>query len=245
MVDVEFVPSSRSPLQTLDDSKQIEQSAREAFQPQDSAGGGIELKRAYQDALSKLLVPIAPSPSAMQTQYTGEPNPFVSSETSQSKEASKECRANTAAAINEIDSRIGELHQSMSAWGEGPQVDVGSCASRLRKLEGNFLCCKTFANYAATWEEISCLSLKKFYLRKSCACQGGSYSTNEALQDSVLERYAAVKLMRSEALKKGIKNPLIRQYVKDASTAVDCITDSSLAKLNKIEADLGYVLSLE
>lgn len=73
----------------------------------------------------------------------------------------------------------------MPTWGEGPQVDVGSCASRLRKLEGNFLCCRTFSNYAATWEEISCLSLKKFYLRKSCSCQGGSYSTNEALHDTL------------------------------------------------------------
>ncbi|MBZ9940173.1 hypothetical protein LB533_03540 [Mesorhizobium sp. BR1-1-13] len=172
-------------------------------------------------------------------------NPFGDPEPRKAQER-KECRANLATVLSDLDSKIATLRNSQPSWGEGPQVDVGSCASRLRKLAGNLLCCQTFANYAPIWEEISCLELKRFYLQRTCECaSSGSYSTDEALQDGVLERYGAFQQLRHRALREGIRNPAIRAYVAEAHEAVDCINQRSLITLKSIEVWLGHSLSLE
>lgn len=171
-------------------------------------------------------------------------NPFASDRTEEADAAF--CRQQDAKVVEEINIQIAALHQSTPSFGSGPQVEVGSCASRLKKLSGNFLCCKTYTNYAAIWEEISCLELKKFYLRKTCECRrSGGFSTDEALQDGIIEKYAGLQLLRRKALKEGIRNSAIRAYVSDANELLDCFNENTLGALNSIESRLGYELNLQ
>lgn len=148
--------------------------------------------------------------------------------------ADKSCTKEIQPAIRDINARVKVLLASEPAQGAGPQVNVGSCASRLRKLAGNFLCCRTFANTAPIWEEVSCLQLKKHYLQKSCECAGaaGGYTQDEALQDSILEQYTVLKQLKKKAISKGIPNKLISNYVGDISRRIDCLNDQTLQILN-------------
>ncbi|ULO24241.1 hypothetical protein [Methylocystis sp. SB2] len=139
-----------------------------------------------------------------------------------------------------LDARINELYREQPAIGEGPQVDVGSCASRLRKLAGNFLCCRIFANTAPIWEEISCLELKRFYVNKACSCnsRGVEYSQDEVLQDEAFETYSAAMKLRNRALEHGISNEFIQSYVSELHSTIDCINQRSLRIMNQLKAAL-------
>lgn len=230
-----------------DDDDNAAAIAKQIFHPQqvpEPLAG--EAADAYDDFIEELFLGKGSGEQAMFPDLDLTRNPFGDPEPNKAQER-KECRASLADVLRDLDSKITTLRNSQPIWGEGPKVDVGSCASRLRKLAGNFLCCQTFANYAPIWEEISCLELKRFYLERTCECagSGSSYSTDEALQDGVLERYGALQKLRRKALQDGIQNPEIRAYVAEANEAIDCINERSLAILNSIEARLGYSLSLE
>ncbi len=128
----------------------------------------------------------------------------------------------------------------------GPQVEVGSCATRLNKLFGPFpeLCCTDYKSVVATLEEIACLELKMAQLKRSCDCADhGGYSFDEAVQDQTIELWAAVRLARDKAIARGIKNPIIRATVKEATKAYECIHDGSIAilrgALKTLEAHLA------
>lgn len=164
-----------------------------------------------------------------------------------SLEAQASCYSDIVPALKNLSARIAVLHQSTPKTGAGPQVEIGSCASRLRKLAGNFLCCKTSANTAAIWEEISCLELKKHYLRKSCECSSsmGGYTTDEALQDSVLETYKSIMVLRALALKRAVPNKTIRLYVKGMSGVLDCINYQTLQTLKDVERQLTDIIPKE
>lgn len=147
----------------------------------------------------------------------------------------KTCRQQIAPAIKEIDVTIQELFKTVPGWGRGKQVSVGSCASRMKKLAGNALCCSTFENTAAIWEEISCLKLKKYYLEKTCSCstKGMAYSPDEALQDKTLEIAALAKKLKDKAIEHGITDAVISEYVSRISDAVDCVNLQSLETLRR------------
>ena len=151
-----------------------------------------------------------------------------------------ECRQRVWPQIQELRKRKDQVLKQVPSWGTGPQVDVGPCASRLRALDGNLLCCRTFANTASFWEEASCLELKVFYLEKACECgaQGSSYSTDDSVQDSFLKKYAEAKKLREVALNRGIANAVIREYLKRLQPAVDCINTNSVSLLNNAMKDL-------
>lgn len=155
------------------------------------------------------------------------------------------CHSEIAPMIKALDERITAVRKSEPKNGSGPQVNVGTCASRLRKLAGNFLCCTTFQNTAPYWEEMSCLELKKFYLRQTCQCssKGQDYSLDEALQDQALEAVAAAKKLRDRARSKGIANPIIREYVKSVDATVDCINMMTLGELRKTMAVIEKLIS--
>jgi hypothetical protein len=143
--------------------------------------------------------------------------------------AGTNCRQEIRPALDMLNKKIRALQKSEPKNGVGRQVPVGSCASRLRKLAGNFLCCTTFQNSAQIWEEISCLGLKKHYLEESCKCaEAGGFSSDEALQDLVLEQYQAFKSARRKAIDRGIKNDLINSYVSEVSKHIDCINYQTL-----------------
>jgi hypothetical protein len=154
------------------------------------------------------------------------------------------CEKEIRPIVKELNVKIRSLEKSEPKIGTGRQVNVGSCASRLRKLAGNFLCCKTFANTAPVWEEISCLQLKKHYLEKSCECAGqnGGYSLDETLQDSVYEQYQAFKTARKEAMKRGIPNKLIRSYVSEVTKRIDCINSQTLQIVTESTRQLETLL---
>ncbi|NRP21583.1 hypothetical protein LPJGGPFB_04842 [Ensifer adhaerens] len=204
--------------------------------------GGSKSESAYGEFLGQLASPSAERSAFPDLDMTR--NPFL--KVPPEGEEGKACTQDTAHVVEGIDTAIAKLHNSSPTWGEGPQVEVGSCASRLRKLAGNLLCCKTYTNYAPIWEEISCLELKKFYLRKTCACRrSGGFSTDEALQDTIIEKYGALQILRRKALKEGIRNPAIRAYVAEANEFFDCFNEHTLGTLNSIESRLGYELGLQ
>jgi hypothetical protein len=158
-----------------------------------------------------------------------------------------DCQKSIRPIVKELTARMKALQASIPSFGAGPQVQVGSCASRLKKLAGNFLCCKTHQNTAHIWEEISCIDLKRHYLEKTCSCPQttGGYTTDEILQDEAFEQYEVVKRLGKIALKKGISNKIIGEYIAGASKYVDCINYRSIERLREIERQLSDVIEDE
>ncbi len=202
-----------------------------------------ETSRVRQSFLRRLFGSDQGAATFLQLGYTR--NPF-SDEDPESASLRKQCNRVMDSAFSDINVQISRLYRSLPRWGEGAQVEVGSCASRLRLLAGNLICCNTFKNIAPVWEEISCLELKKFYLRKSCECADrGQYSKDPVLQDGILERYGALMQLRHRALHAGVKDRSIRAVIDEAQKAVDCMNYKSLAILNAIEVKAGSELLSE
>lgn len=152
-----------------------------------------------------------------------------------------ECRRSIRDAVNAISETTKNIHKSIPKNASGPQVEVGSCASRLKKLAGNFLCCKADATTARYWEEISCLDLKKYYLEQTCFClsKGLSFSTDETIQDQTLELYATIRSLEKKGVNLGVQNSIIREIVKQASSIKNCYSIGSLEILRDIERKLS------
>ncbi|OUC12203.1 MAG: hypothetical protein B0A82_23720 [Alkalinema sp. CACIAM 70d] len=118
------------------------------------------------------------------------------------------CRQEIASSVSEIRKKIKEVRKAAPKQFYGHEVEVGSCASKLRKLDGNFLCCKAPQNIAPYWEEESCLHLKIFYLNKRCECgaKGRVFTDDDVLLDKFFEVSAAVNATAKKAMEKGIPN---------------------------------------
>jgi hypothetical protein len=143
--------------------------------------------------------------------------------------------------ITELNKKIAAIRKQWNATpGTGPRVDLGSCTQRLHRLDGPYyLCCKDYGNWADMIEEMACLDLKKFYLKRACDCEDqGGYSLDEVLQDQTLEAYAAVSKLQKRALHHGIRDPAIRAYVAEARKLLVCIQIGSINGLRKIETKI-------
>lgn len=154
------------------------------------------------------------------------------------------CERSIRPIIKDINARISALTQSIPATGIGEQLDVGSCALRLKRLEGNFLCCKTHANIAPIWEEISCLRLKRYQLKKQCDCAkiGLEYSAEEVSENRAYAIYLSIKALKPLALAAGVRDKIVREYIKNADKALECVNENNIALLSRIETELRSAL---
>jgi hypothetical protein len=181
--------------------------------------------------------PTTPAPAIAAPSAPGEPE-VISMDP-------KTCDASVAQEIRDLYARIDAIRRSQPSVGEGPQVNVGSCNSRLRKLFGNFEDLRTYVNLAAYQEERSCLELKINYLRMACQCSkyGLTFSTNEAVQDQTLEAFSAVRRLEIRARNEGIRNPIINRIVTEAADRRDCYNLQTIEMLRDTEHVLERVLA--
>lgn len=159
--------------------------------------------------------------------------------------AAAPCKEEIKPIIKDLNRQIGVIRKQWNkTLGQGPKVELGSCTKRLHRLDGPYyLCCKDYSNWAPMIEAMACLELKKFYLSRACACNSrGGYSFDTALQDEAMEIHASIKHLQSLATKRGIRNPLIRNYVSEAQKALYCLQTGSLATLRSIERSLSQTI---
>ncbi len=162
------------------------------------------------------------------------------------------CEREIRPQMTAIDKKIQTLMENEPPYREGPQVPVGSCASRIAKLyKARFINgpaagvgVTTVASKVANHEERACLELKKVYLEKTCKCwkQGWQISEDETMQDQMLEAYGAIQNLDKRARDRSIKNPIINKIVTEAAGVRDCFHMGAWEQLRQAERKLDGIL---
>jgi hypothetical protein len=159
-----------------------------------------------------------------------------------------DCDASLNKTSTAIDEKIRELEKQEPAWENGPDVEVGSCTSRLQKLFGKLgefnLRVTSIAKQVANREARACLHLKREYLQNACKCirKGITISTEEVIQDQSIEAFAAVKRLEQRARDHGVQSGIIRDIVERASEIRDCHNLQTIETLRSTERALRDVL---
>ncbi len=162
------------------------------------------------------------------------------------------CEESIRSLIKTINERIAALMKNEPPFVNGPQVQVGSCTSRLVKLyrvgvvsgPADGVGLTTVASKVANHEERSCLELKKGYLEKACKCakQGLTFSADEAIQDQTLEAYAAVQKLEKRARDRSIRNPIINKIVMEAASVRDCFSIGTIETFRNTQKTLETIV---
>lgn len=156
--------------------------------------------------------------------------------------APTDCDKSLRATIKQIDAKLLALQKQEPPWEPGPQVEVGSCTSRLHRLFGRGfgLSNTSIGKQVENREARGCLELKKAYLERACTCssKGITMSTDEAIQDQTLEAAAAVRNIEARAREHGIPNGRIRALVARAAEIRDCYNIQTIETLRTTEQSL-------
>jgi hypothetical protein len=153
-----------------------------------------------------------------------------------------QCERANKGKIREIDQQIKALQKEAPKELRGKQVASGECVRTALKLGIIFGLKKDYQNQQAWSEAMACLELEKFALRESCRCEqkGWVFSDQPADTKAVMDsRWKEIKAVETRLRSAGIRNPAIREYVREASSARDCISEMAVQELDEALAALN------
>lgn len=139
--------------------------------------------------------------------------------------------------IHKIQEEVNGLKEQLNNVRKvGKTVAFGRCALALKRYGATWL--GSYAWYedatASLKEAVSCLRLEEWYVRQSCSCgdKGVGFTRDEETHRRTEEAYERVERARTKYVSRGIKNPAIARYVRNADELRRCFHEESIQQLN-------------